>query len=81
MDNAKVFDTLERRVEKLVGRLRALAEENEKLKTDLAAVRKSQKESGDARESVLRLEKEQEAVRQRLQKLIDTLENAEKERS
>jgi FtsZ-binding cell division protein ZapB len=81
MDNAKVFDTLERKIEKLLNRLRALQEENEKLKADLSASRRAEKESGDARGALERMEKDQEVVRQRLQKLIETLEGAEKERS
>ncbi|HEY7574181.1 MAG TPA: hypothetical protein VIB08_03405 [Thermoanaerobaculia bacterium] len=77
MDNAKIFDTLERKIEKLLGRLRSLEQDNEKLKGDLAAARKAEKEAGDSRGLAERLEKEQEVVRQRLQKVIDALEAAE----
>jgi chromosome segregation ATPase len=77
MDNAKIFDTLERKIEKLLSRLKALEGDNDKLKADLAAARRAEKEAGDSRGSVERLEKEQEGVRARLQKLIDSLEAAE----
>lgn len=77
MENAKIFDTLERKVEKLLGRLRSLEQENEKLKGDLAAARKSEKDAADSKDTVGRLEKDQDAVRQRLEKLIQSLEAAE----
>ncbi len=77
-DNAKIFDTLDRKVEKLLGRVQSLAAENEKLKMDLAASRKAEKEGSEARGSVERLERDQQAVRERLEKLIESLEAAEK---
>lgn len=88
MDNTKVFDTLERKIEKLLGRLRQLEAENEKLqqdadktKGDLAAARKAERETSEARGAVVRLEKDQEAVRERLEKLIQSLEAAESTKS
>jgi len=78
MDNAKIFDTLERKIEKLLSRLSSLESENGRLKSDLAASRKAEKEAGDARGSVERLEKDQDTVRERLEKLIASLEAAEK---
>ena len=77
MDNAKIFDTLERKIEKLLGRLQALGAENEKLKSELAASRRAEKEAGDSRAAVERHEKDQQAVRERLEKLIHSLEAAE----
>ena len=78
MDNAKIFDTLERKIEKLLGRLSSLETENARLKTDLATARKAEKEASDSRGAVERLEKDQETVRERLEKLIASLEAAEK---
>jgi chaperonin cofactor prefoldin len=78
MDNAKIFDTLERRIEKLLSRLSSLESENSKLKSDLTAARKAEKDAGEARGAVDRLEKDQETVRERLEKLIASLEAAEK---
>ncbi len=77
MDNAKIFDTLERKIEKLLGRLRSLEGENEKLRSELVTSRKAEKEAADSRSAVERLEKDQEAVRERLEKLIQSLEAAE----
>ena len=77
MDNAKIFDALERKIEKLLGRLQSLAHENERLKADLASARKAEKDSADSRGAVERLEKDQHAVRERLEKLIQSLEAAE----
>jgi chaperonin cofactor prefoldin len=78
MDNTKIFDTLERKIEKLLSRLETLEQENAKQKSDLAAARKAEKEAADSKGSVERLEKDQEAVRERLEKLIASLEAAEK---
>ena len=102
MDTTKVFDTLDRRIEKLLERLETLEGENdklkadlaaarraekdaadsrgavEKLKADLAAARRSEKDATDSRGDVERLERDQDAVRERLEKLIATLEAAEK---
>ena len=81
MDNVKVFDALDRKIEKLLGRLKQLETDNEKLKTDLAAARKSEKEAGDSKGVVERLEREQETVRERLEKLIHALEAADEKKS
>ena len=78
MDNAKIFDTLERKIEKLLGRLRSLEHDNEKLKADLVAARRSEKDAAESRGEVDRLLKDQETVRERLEKLIQSLEAAEK---
>jgi len=102
MDMTKVFDTLDRRIEKLLERLETLEGENDKLKADLAAARRAEKDAGDSRGAVEklkadlavarraekdaadskgaveRLERDQDAVRERLEKLIATLEAAER---
>ena len=77
MDNVKIFDTLERKIEKLLSRLHALGQENEKLKADIASARRAEKDAADSRGAAERLEKEQETVRERLQRLIESLEAAE----
>jgi hypothetical protein len=48
------------------------------LKADLAAARRAEKDAAGSREEVERLERDQEAVRARLDRLITTLEAAEK---
>jgi chaperonin cofactor prefoldin len=81
MDTTKVFDTLDRKIERLIGRLGTLESENEKLKADLAAARKAEKAAGDSRGQIEKLEKEQDVVRERLEKLIHALESAEEKKS
>ncbi|MEP6767458.1 MAG: cell division protein ZapB [Acidobacteriota bacterium] len=79
MDNAntRIFDALDRKIEKLLGRLQTLAGENERMKNELAAARKAEKDAGESRGAVERLEKDQQTVRERLEKLIHSLEAAE----
>jgi hypothetical protein len=102
METTKIFDALDRKVEKLLGRLGELEDENERLKTDLtaarraakdasesktdverlkaelAAARRAEKDASESKGAVERLERDQEAVRVRLEKLIATLEAAER---
>jgi hypothetical protein len=102
MDTSRIFDTLDRKIEKLLERLETVEQENdrmkaelasarraekdaadsrgavEKLKAELAAARRSEKEAADSAAAAERLERDQEAVRERLEKLIGTLEAAEK---
>ncbi len=81
MDTTKVFDNLDRKIERLLSRLGTLETENEKLKADLAAARKAQKDAGDSKGQIEKLEKEQDVVRERLEKLIHALELAEEKKS
>jgi hypothetical protein len=81
MDTTRVFDTLDKKIERLIGRLGSLESENEKLKAELAAARKAQKDAGDSKGQIEKLEKEQDAVRERLEKLIRALESAEEKKS
>jgi chaperonin cofactor prefoldin len=81
MDTTKVFDTLDRKIERLLARLKTLESDNDKLRSDLQAARRAEKEAGDSKGTVEKLEKEQEAVRERLDKLIQTLEAADEKKS
>jgi hypothetical protein len=78
MDNVKIFDALERKIEKLLSRLKTLEQENEKFKGDLALAKKAERDAAESRGSVERLEKDQEVVRERLERLIASLEAVEK---
>jgi septal ring factor EnvC (AmiA/AmiB activator) len=80
MDTTRVFDALDKKIERLLSRLKSLEGENEKLRADLTAARKAEKEAGDSRGAVERLEREQDQVRERLEKLIQALEAAEETR-
>jgi chaperonin cofactor prefoldin len=77
MDQSKVFDVLDRKIEKLLGRLGSLEQENERLKSEVTAARRAEKDAADSKGAVERLEKDQETVRERLEKLVATLEAAE----
>ena len=77
MDQTKVFDVLDRKIEKLLGRLGSLEQENERLKAEVTAARRAEKDTADSKGAVERLEKDQDAVRERLEKLVATLEAAE----
>ena len=81
MDTVKVFDNLDRRIEKLIARLKQLETDNEKLRAELASARKAEKDAGESRGTAERLEREQEIVRERLEKLIRALEAAEEKKS
>ena len=78
MDQTKVFDVLDRKIEKLLGRLGTLEQENERLKAEVTAARRAEKDASDSKGAVERLERDHEAVRERLEKLVATLEAAEK---
>jgi uncharacterized protein involved in exopolysaccharide biosynthesis len=80
MDTTKVFDTLDRKIERLLLRLKSLEAENDKLRGDLAAAKKAEKDAGDSKGAVEKLEREQDLVRERLEKLIQALEAAEESR-
>jgi hypothetical protein len=81
MDTTRVFDTLDKKIEKLLSRLGTLETENEKLRADLTVARKAEKDAGDSRGQLEKLEKEQDMVRERLEKLIQTLESADGKKS
>ena len=61
-------------------RLKSLETENDKLKNDLAASRKAEKEAGSSRSAMEKMERENAVVRERLEKLIQSLETAEESR-
>jgi hypothetical protein len=81
MDQTKVFDVLDRKIEKLLGRLGSLEQENERLKSEVTAARRAEKDAADSKGAVERLERDNETVRERLEKLVATLEAAEAKKS
>jgi len=88
VDSTKMFDSLEKRIERILERFRAANEENARLKARLAEreaeIEKSRQEIASSRKSVKREEElsaelgrheaENEKVRERLTRLIETLE-------
>lgn len=63
MDTVKVFDNLDRKIERLIDRLKSLETENERLKNDVAAARKAEKEAGGSRERLKSVEAENEKLK------------------
>lgn len=88
VDNTKMFDSLEKRIERILERYRAANEENARLKARLAEreaeIEKTRQEIASSRKAVKREEElsaelgrheaENEKVRERLTRLIETLE-------
>jgi hypothetical protein len=93
-ENLKVFESLEKRIEKVLDRYRGAIEESSKLKTrlaereteldklkqELASARKAVKREEDLASEVKRYEEENEKVRERLSRLIDSLETIDANR-
>ncbi len=69
-----VLDAIETRVEALVDVVKGLAAENARLKTDLAAARAKSDEGGEAAMLLARYEDERNAVKERIERVLKTLE-------
>jgi FtsZ-binding cell division protein ZapB len=78
MDTTRIFDTLDRKIEKLIDRLEILEAENEKLKSDLAAARRSEKDAADSKGAVERLKAELAAARRSQKDAADSQESIER---
>ena len=63
MDTSRIFDTLDRKIEKLLERLETVEAENEKLKADLASARRSERDAADSRGAVEKLKADLAAAR------------------
>jgi predicted RNase H-like nuclease (RuvC/YqgF family) len=63
MDTSRIFDTLDRKIEKLLERLETVEGENEKLKADLASARRAEKDAADSRGAVEKLKADLAAAR------------------
>lgn len=69
-----VLDAIETRVEALVDVVKSLAAENARLKTDLASAQAARDASGEAAVLLAKYEDERNAVRERIEKVLKTLE-------
>lgn len=69
-----VLDAIETRVEALVEVVKGLAAENARLAADLAAARAKSDEGGEAAMLLARYEDERNAVRERIERVLRTLE-------
>jgi uncharacterized protein YhaN len=72
MDTTKIFDSLDRKIEKLLGRLESLEGENEKLKSDLAGARRAEKDATDSKGAVERLKADLAAARRAEKEAADS---------
>ena len=82
MDTTKVFDALDRKIEKLLSRLSSLEDENDKLKSDLATSRRAEKEAADSRGTVEKLKADLASARKAEKEASesrDALEKLERE--
>ena len=70
-----VLDAIETRVEALLEMVRGLSTENARLKTDLAAAKTKSDEGGEAAMLLARYEDERNAVRERIERVLRTLED------
>ena len=68
------LDAIEARVEALVGVVRGLEAENARLKSDVAAARAKADEGGEAAMLLARYEDERNAVKERIERVLRTLD-------
>lgn len=69
-----VLDAIETRVEALVGVVKSLAAENARLKSDLAAAKAASDAGGEAAMLLAKYEDERNAVKERIERVLRTLE-------
>jgi len=88
-ESTRVFDSLEKKIEKVLGRVRSLTEENgglqeraraqeteiERLKEALAAARQAGQKGEQLAAEIVRYEEERKELRDRVARLIETLES------
>ena len=63
MDTSRIFDTLDRKIEKLLERLETVEQENDRMKAELASARRAEKDAADSRGTVEKLKAELAAAR------------------
>lgn len=69
-----VLDAIEARVEALVGVVKSLADENARLKADLAGSKAAADAGGEAALLLAKYEDERNAVRERIERVLKALE-------
>ena len=70
-----VLDAIEARVEALVGVVKVLAAENARLRSEVASAKAKADEGGEAAMLLARYEDERNAVRERIERVLKTLED------
>lgn len=72
MDTSRIFDTLDRKIEKLLERLEAVEQENDRMKAELVSARRAEKDAVDSRGTVEKLKAELAAARRAEKEATDS---------
>jgi len=72
MDTSRIFDTLDRKIEKLLERLETVEQENDRMKAELASARRAEKDAADSRGTVEKLKGELAAARRAEKEAADS---------
>jgi uncharacterized protein YhaN len=78
MDTSRIFDTLDRKIEKLLERLETVEQENDRMKTELASARRAERDAADSRSAVEKLKAELAAARRSEKEATDSAAAAER---
>lgn len=78
MDTSRIFDTLDRKIEKLLERLETVEQENDRMKAELASARRAEKDAADSRGAVEKLKAELAAARRSEKEAADSAAAAER---
>jgi hypothetical protein len=78
MDTSRIFDTLDRKIEKLLERLETVEQENDRMKSELASARRAEKDAADSRGAVEKLKAELAAARRSEKEAADSAAAAER---
>jgi len=72
MDTSRIFDTLDRKIEKLLERLETVEQENDRMKVEVASARRAEKDAADSRGAVEKLKAELAAARRSEKEAADS---------
>lgn len=78
MDTSRIFDTLDRKIEKLLERLETVQQENDRMKAELASARRAEKDAADSRGTVEKLKADLAAARRAEKEAADSGAAAER---
>ena len=78
MDTSRIFDTLDRKIEKLLERLETVEQENDRMKAELASARRAEKDAADSRGTVEKLKADLAAARRGEKEAADSAAAAER---
>lgn len=78
MDTSRIFDTLDRKIEKLLERLETVEQENARMKAELASARRAEKDAAESRGTVEKLKADLAAARRAEKEAADSGAAAER---